>query len=920
MRPLKLTMAGFGPYAETQVLDLEALGTGGLYLITGDTGAGKTTIFDAITYALFGKPSGENRTVDMLRSKYAKAEDPTFVELTFSCGSKEYTIRRNPEYERAKKSGTGTTTQQPEVQLTYPDGRTLSKQQEVEQAVRDIIGLTREQFAQVAMISQGEFRKLLQAETKERQKIFRDIFGTGLYLSVQEQLKTKSAEVKTLYDQANASIRQYISGIVCHENSPFALDVKKAQDTGLPITEVQELLTQLLQEDAQAQEHLNTQQLQLDKHMETIVAQLTSAETIQAARKSLEEKTAQETEKTTLLAQLDSELTVATETKPEQEALRTQITAMELLLPSYDELDAKTAELQKKQSELTAAIAAQNDAQQASTTLTEEIATLKTERKDLESVNAEQETLQTQKQALSERREQIRTLSDDIDKLNDHHLLLTQLQSSYQTAEATSSRLWQEFERKNKAFLDEQAGILASTLTLGTPCPVCGSTEHPKPAPLSDAAPTESEVKEAKTAYDTAQKETERASANASTQRGIVSTAEEAVHKTITALLGEIPAAEAPDAIKAQELYLTEQIAQLDERIADAQEKAIRKLELDDLIPQKEQTLSDASTSLAATKEKIAALNASIAELTAQINRLKEKFPFSDKAAALAEQSDLEKKLTSLQTALSRAEKAHSACKEELAGIRAAVEQLLEQLKNAPEVDTSALETQKDNLAAQKQTIVQQQKEIHARITANTSAHQNILLKEQEMVELEARYKWMKTLSDTANGTLNTRDKISLETYIQTTYLDRILERANLRLRKMSGGQYDLDRRKKASNQRSQSGLDLDIVDHVNTTRRSVNSLSGGEAFLASLALALGLSDEVQMSSGIRLDTLFVDEGFGSLDDEALNKAYLTLAGLTEGNRLVGIISHVSELKEKIDRQIVVKKNRIGGSRAEIHV
>ena len=188
------------------------------------------------------------------------------------------------------------------------------------------------------------------------------------------------------------------------------------------------------------------------------------------------------------------------------------------------------------------------------------------------------------------------------------------------------------------------------------------------------------------------------------------------------------------------------------------------------------------------------------------------------------------------------------------------------------------------------------------------------------MAELESRYKWMKALSDTANGTLNTRDKISLETYIQTTYLDRILKRANLRLRKMSGGQYDLERRKKASNQRSQSGLDLDIVDHVNTTRRSVNSLSGGEAFLASLALALGLSDEVQMSSGIRLDTLFVDEGFGSLDDEALNKAYLTLASLTEGSRLVGIISHVSELKEKIDRQIVVKKNRIGGSRAEIHV
>jgi exonuclease SbcC len=157
-----------------------------------------------------------------------------------------------------------------------------------------------------------------------------------------------------------------------------------------------------------------------------------------------------------------------------------------------------------------------------------------------------------------------------------------------------------------------------------------------------------------------------------------------------------------------------------------------------------------------------------------------------------------------------------------------------------------------------------------------------------------------------------------LETYIQTTYLDRILERANIRLRKMSGGQYDLKRRSAAGSRQGQSGLELDIVDHINTSQRSVNTLSGGEAFLASLALALGLSDEVQMSTGIRLDTLFVDEGFGSLDADALGKAYATLASLTEGNRLVGIISHVAELKERIDKQILVTKQKAGGSSAQI--
>ena len=246
------------------------------------------------------------------------------------------------------------------------------------------------------------------------------------------------------------------------------------------------------------------------------------------------------------------------------------------------------------------------------------------------------------------------------------------------------------------------------------------------------------------------------------------------------------------------------------------------------------------------------------------------------------------------------------------------MEQLRGQLAAEPEVDTEALEVQKAELTARKNGIAEVQKDLHARITANASAQKHIAAKAKELGELESRYAWMKALSDTANGNITGKDKIMLETYIQTTYFDRILERANVRLRKMSGGQYDLKRRGKASNQRSQSGLELDIIDHINTTERSVNTLSGGEAFLASLALALGLSDEVQMSTGIHLDTLFVDEGFGSLDSEALSKAYLTLAGLTEGNRLVGIISHVAELKEKIDKQIVVKKELSVGSRAMI--
>ena len=223
-------------------------------------------------------------------------------------------------------------------------------------------------------------------------------------------------------------------------------------------------------------------------------------------------------------------------------------------------------------------------------------------------------------------------------------------------------------------------------------------------------------------------------------------------------------------------------------------------------------------------------------------------------------------------------------------------------------------------LTARKTTILQRQKALHNRLTTNETCRKNILHKSEELSQLEEKQKWMRALADTANGSVKGKDRIMLETYIQTTYFDRILQRANIRLQKMSGGQYDLKRRRAAANKQSQSGLELDIVDHINTTQRSVNTLSGGEAFLASLALALGLSDEVQMSTGIHLDTLFVDEGFGSLDSEALSKAYHTLASLTEGNRLVGIISHVAELKERIDKQIIVTKEKTGGSRAAIHI
>ena len=920
MRPLKLTIAGFGPYAGTQELDFAALGTAGLYLITGDTGAGKTTIFDAITFALFGEASGDNREANMLRSKYAKAADPTYVELTFGYDGKEYTVRRNPEYERAKARGTGTTKQAADAQLTYPDGSVVTKLKDVDKAIRDIIGLNREQFSQVSMISQGDFRRLLQADTKERQKIFRDIFGTGLFVTLQNQLKEKASEVRDRKEQAARSIQQYISGMVCDEEFSAASDVKKAKGGELPFADVMELFDKLLQEDRDTEATLDVQLAELELELEILSAQLTQARAYAAAKKSLNEQESAEKVKGAELEATQSALEAAQTTIPEQEAISKQITQIELLLPDYDELEASRSALANAENALADGQAAADSGEKNWKNLFEEIAALKEEEKNLSTVEAEKEKTTAHAQQLAMQKNRFQELIANFGTLADQQKELTRKQQVYLEAATVSSRLLQVYEAKNKAFLDEQAGIIASTLTIGTPCPVCGSVNHPHLAVISKNAPTEADVKKAKKAYDAAQKDTEMASSAASTQNGIVAAAEEALRRNAEKLLPDVAFENALETARAQKTALIAEIEIADKVLVEIQAKIRRKEILDQMIPRKETALAAAETALAAAKEQIAVQTASVLELKRQIEASRSKLTFEEKADAEKEKRVLHAKLDSMKKALAAAESAVNQEKQSLAGIRAAIEQLRKQLENITEADVMQLEGRKAQLNGMKSAITAKQKSVHARITTNETALKNISLKAAEMEVLEAKYVWMKSLADTANGNLTGKEKIMLETYIQTTYFDRILERANIRLRKMSGGQYDLKRRRTASSMRGQSGLELDIVDHINTTERSVNTLSGGEAFLASLALALGLSDEVQMSTGIRLDTLFVDEGFGSLDSEALSKAYNTLSGLTEGNRLVGIISHVSELKERIDKQIIVAKEKSGGSAAKIVV
>lgn len=924
MRPLKLTMSAFGPYAGRMELDFETLGTGGLYLITGDTGAGKTTIFDAISFALFGEASGGNREPGMLRSKYADPATPTEVTLVFRYAGKEYSITRNPEYMRPKSKGKdkgdALTKQTAGASLTYPDGHLATKPREVNAAIRDILGLDREQFAQVAMIAQGDFLKLLLADTKERQKIFRNIFHTNLYVELQDQLSKQSNKVKYQWEDAQSSIRQYVEGILCGEDPEFTDQIQQAKEGALPIAEVLSALESLLASDAATRDALEAHLQNTEKELETVVGLLTKAESYQKRKQDLTLAEAQQASAKQLLSQKQEALEAEQSRKPLRDQLSVEITAIELSLPEYDHLtELETALIHAEKLQKNAE-ANTNCAAESKASLSTEINTLKEERKSLENVGAEKEKLIRQRQEQNQKRDSLQKLIADISKYHTQLENWKIAQNLYLAAREKSTRLMQEYDAKNKAFLDEQAGIIASRLENGQPCPVCGSVHHPSPAVIADTAPTEDEVKKARKAYETAVKDTEKASNAAAKEKGTASALKEAILKQTDTLLQlqEIDLAEsvARDTASA----LEDSIDELDSQIQQISKGQNRKTLLDDLIPRKEKSLSAADEKLTAAKEQLASSAASIQSLTDQLFILRKKLPFKSKTAAMVQRNSLDAKHKALLSALEAAEKAHAGCKEKLAAIIASIQELKKQLAESTEIDLQTQLEKKNILNDRKSAILKEQKAIHTRITSNTSCLKNIQNKSAELSALEEKQKWLRALSDTANGTIRGKEKIMLETYIQTTYFDRIVARANVRLMKMTGGQYDLKRRKATDTMRGQTGLELDVIDHYNGTERSVKTLSGGESFKASLALALGLSDEVQMSTGIQLDTLFVDEGFGSLDPESLNQAYNTLAGLTEGNRLVGIISHVAELKERIDKQIVVTKEKSGGSKAQIIV
>ncbi|MBO4532418.1 MAG: SMC family ATPase [Treponema sp.] len=928
MRPLKLVMEGFGTYCKETIIDMQKLGSSGLYLITGDTGAGKTTIFDAITYALYGKVNGSDRKVSMVRSTFAGPETPTRVELTFSYNGNEYKVERNPEYERRAKRGEGTTKQPADATLYLPGGKTVNQDKKVTEAITELLRLDADQFSQIVMIAQGEFRQLLMSKTEDKQLIFRKLFKTDCYETLQYRLNDAEKTLGNSVNQSRRDIQLYVNNIVCEPDDVLNLEVEKAKKNELPVAEEIELVKKIIESDTNIKTALDEDLFKTQKELNTIIGLLAQNEQIDDIKKSIKQKKADIETAQNAYNKAKEQYDKQKEQAPKLKEKENTLAIKNKSLADYDVLDSLQKSIQ--------------EAEQASK-INKDL--LKTESDTLESLKNKKTTDSDALKKLSKADTDVLAYKGEKDKLLERKNKLVELQSlisqnsnlqqtyqrcvkDYNDAKTECDEADSNYKQKRRLFMDQQAGIMAEELADGKPCPVCGSTTHPHPAVKAKEAPSQEELNQLEEEAKTANEKEKNANTRCveakkdcdNSIKNITIMQKQLFEKDTTAQVADIKLLEQ---ICASEIETLEnQFKAVEEKLNTALDDVEKKNRIEKNLPELEENIKKSDEVVQKYQNKITELSASLKEKEKQEKALIGKLDYKSKAEAVVAVNNLREEIHNQQTAIDEAKKLYDSAVLAFETAKSECKQLEDKLVEWEPVDVSGTEEENlklkkkiDNLSLQKTTV-------ESRLSQNKKALQQIQATSEELILKENKYAWISSLSKTANGTLTgNKEKIKLETYIQMTYFDKILAHANKRLMIMSDNQYELLRQRGSDNHKSQTGLDLDVIDHYTGGVRSVKTLSGGESFQASLALALGLSDEVRISAGgIKIDSMFVDEGFGTLDTETQQKAYKALSTISEGTRLIGIISHVDLLKEKIDRQIVVRKERTGGSTVKLMV
>ena len=869
MRPLKLTLCAFGPYARETTVDFTALGENGLFLIAGDTGAGKTTLFDAISFALYGEGSAgnERRKSKTFRSDYADAATETYAELTFHHRDEVWVIRRSPEYERAKKNGTGMTKQSATARMSNPDtGEVIEGLMEVNAKAYQLLGLTQDQFTRTMMIAQGDFLKILNASSNERKELFQKLFNTGIYADLQRKLQ----EMNSACRQEKENLENRISlaaGRISPEAEYPEREILQEYQTDPKYGDLlAEGLERLIQSEKQAGEAAGQEKEEAEKEEKRLIVTIEQARSVNADFDAL--------------AQAEQQRKELTEAQGRMDELAEQLTAARKAREVTEDetrLAANRAELQRKEQETARAEAALKEAE-------ERLPEAESGKREADSHRDEADALAAEARQIQDCIPALKALEETRRKVQRQQKRMEELLEAGRSADAA-------YTAAKEGYYRSQAGLLARELTEGTPCPVCGSRSHPQPARLTEKAVTREMMEQA----EKRRRQAEQALREAG--------------ETLRALQGAAEAGE-----KHLQEMGTDSRENVDSLTARAGEKAERARQYREAIQRSGETLQKLQLEIGENR-KAAELGRQQTETLQQAGvALRETFLGHLRAEGFADERVYQ--LAKMPArAMEQADRQLRAYGENRRSLDDRIAGLREKLKDTDRTEIGGLERQMKEAKERKDAAGARELSLLKKRDLHEDALREIRESRRQMKRKEAHWAAVLDLYNCCAGIAGGayRGKLTFEAYVQQYYFRQVVAAANKRLTTLTDGMFTLRCMETARDRVRQSGLDLDVLDRGTGQWRDVSTLSGGESFLASLALALGLSDTVQGQSGaIRMEAMFIDEGFGTLDENALRASLQTLSELADGKRLIGIISHVPELEERIEKQIVVRKTLKG--------
>lgn len=935
MKPINIKISAFGPYKDEVFIDFTKFYDSGIFLITGDTGSGKTTIFDAICFALFGSASGSNREKNSFRSDFAKDEVKTYVELEFSHKDVIYKINRSPSYMRKKVRGEGYTQVTGDASISFLD-TVISGDKNVCDKCREILGIDYSQFKQISMIAQGEFLKLLYAKASERSDIFRRIFDTYIYRNISDSLKKKYLDKKREYEDKSISLDSLKDSIIFDED----------KDLNINTDELLELISNEISRDANVEEEKENSKREILSKIQDITNKISSAMMINDSFNSYDLS----------VKRLDELKKEKKDIKNNKDIININKNIYEIIIPVFQELSKLRKVYCNKLEQLDINNKLYDEKLRDYNKTLDDYNKLDVNRKKVEElknrikeyenklplfleINNLSKTLEEKKNIYNLLRlNELEEILDKFDKNRSIKESLKKEQDNILKLKTIYDMSNKEYNLMYNKFISCQAGIIASGLKDGCECPVCGSIEHPNKAKLDDDSVTKEDVDRTKDNLDKCQIDVDMSS-------NIITS----LQKELEISNKEIFGIDEED-IKMQINNISNNVNNVNEDIFLYDIVSIQKdisyieaqIENKSLMLDKDDSEEDIRGNILRGQEEVCelelfiknisndydkilkekvGLESLIKVLKNEIKELDEDIKIKDreyidsysKLGYRCEEEYLEVKLEK-ENIVKLEEKIINFDKE-FNELNSKIKTLNEFIKDKKRVDTIVLEKEKEQFNIQLSDIELSLKSIHGKINNNKIVFDKIKDVYQKTKNIEKELAILEDLSNTANGTIKGKNKLEFEQYVQASYFDDVLVSANERFSYMTDSRYLLLRRVQSNKVSDKLGLELEVFDNYTGKRRDITTLSGGEAFKASLSLALGMSDVIQSySGGIVVDTMFIDEGFGSLDSESLEQAMNAIMRICDNDRLIGIISHVNELKDRIDKKIVITKSNIGSS------